>query len=307
MAKRNITSFDLNLLVVFDALMRERSVTRAGAAVGLSQPSMSNALSRLREQCSDPLFVRSREGMQPTALALRLAGPVQRALAMLRESLEGEVAFDPASSDRTFRLLLSDVGEIVILPRLIRHLEKVAPMMSVRSVQLPRDRHRDALEAGDVDLAIVRDVRPDAGLLREHLYDDRYVCLVRKGHPQIGSRMSLKKFLAASHIAVEMPGAGPGMFEQMLNAHRLHCRIALTVPHYLVAPLIVAKTDLLVAVPEEIIPELPRPLAVRSLPLPFDPGGIQVHQYWHRRFDADPASRWLRQQIQHLFRSARRD
>ena len=307
MAKRHITAFDLNLLVVFDALMRERSVTRAGAAVGLSQPSMSNALSRLREQCGDPLFVRAREGMQPTALALRLAGPVQRALAMLRDSLEGEFAFDPTGSDRTFRLLLSDVGEIVILPRLIRHLEKVAPKMSVRSVQLPRDRHRDALEAGEVDLAVVRDVKPDTGLLREVLYDDRYVCLVRKGHPQIGARMSLKKFLAASHIVVEVPGGGPGVFEKILAARGLSRRVALTVPHYLVAPLIVAKTDLVVAVPDEIIPELPRPLAVRSLPLPFDLGGFRVHQFWHTRFDADPANRWLREQVRHLFRAARRD
>ena len=139
--------------------MAERNVTRAAQRIALSQPAFSNALSRLREQCSDPLFVRTREGMQPSALALRLAEPVQRALGMLRNSLEGEFAFDPANSDRTFRLLLSDVGEIVILPRLIRHLEKVAPRMSVRSVQLPRDRHRDALEAGEVDLAVVRDVR----------------------------------------------------------------------------------------------------------------------------------------------------
>lgn len=220
-------------------------------------------------------------------------------------SLEGEFAFDPALSDRTVRLLLSDVGEIVTLPRLIRHLEQVAPRMSVRSVQLPRDRHRDALEAGDVDLAIVRDVRPDTGLLRQHLYDDRYVCLARRDHPVIGSRLSLKKFLAASHISVAMPGAGPGMFEQLVAAQGLSCRIALTVPHYLVAPLIVAKTDLMVAVPEEILAELPQPLDVRSFALPFPVERFSVHQYWHQRFDADPASRWLREQVHLLFAAAR--
>lgn len=304
MARININTFDLNLLVAFDALMQERNVTRAGACVGLSQPSMSNALSRMRRLCEDPLFVRTSKGMEPTPLAQLLGPPVRDGLAKLRAGLNQPFEFDPARSDRNFQLLMSDMGEVIYLPRLMRRVVEVAPQVSIRALQLPRGQYRNALESGEVDLAIGFLLALGTGFHQQMLFSDTYVCLVREDHPRIGQSLSLKQFKAESHVVIELSDSGQeaaaaplssaALLERILARKGIGRRTALRVPHFTVVPAIIQNTDLLVTVPSSVIEAMPGLRRVKALPLPFETPRLEVKQFWHQRYHHDPASRWLR-------------
>jgi DNA-binding transcriptional LysR family regulator len=183
----NVGTFDLNLLRVFAVMMAERSTTLAGQRLGLSQSSVSHALRRLREACDDPLFVRTGSGMQPTAYALALADPIERALQLIEGGLARSGAFDPASARRTFNLLLSDIGQLSYLPRLAEHLRREAPGVEIDVAHLPLDRYRDALQSGAAHLAIGHLPVLVPGFHRAHLFDDRYVCLLSERHAKRAS------------------------------------------------------------------------------------------------------------------------
>ena len=304
MARININSFDLNLLVAFDALMQERNVTRAGACVGLSRPSMSNALSRMRKLCGDPLFVRTSKGMEPTSLAQLLGPPVREGLAMLRTGLNQPFDFDPARSDRNFQLIMSDIGELIYLPTLIRCIVEEAPQVSIRALQLPRVQYRNSLESGEVDLAIGFLPALGSGFHEQVLFSDSYVCLAREDHPRIGQTLSLRQFKAESHVVIEpadseneaaaAPLSSAALLERIIARKGISRRTALRVPHFTVVPAIIQNTDLLVTVPSSVIAAMPGLRRVKSLRLPFKTPPLEVKQFWHQRYHHDPASRWLR-------------
>ena len=307
MPRTNDLPADLNLLVVLDALLRERSVTAAGRAVGLTQPAMSNALRRLRNAFGDPLFVRAGGGMVPTPEAQRLGEPVRRALELLREGLAERPSFAPAEARRTFRLLLSDVGQIVALPRLVWHLAAEAPGCTLMTVAAPRDRHPAVLESGEADLAIGASVPPRAGLKRQHLFDDRYVLLARRDHPRIRGAPTLGALLQEAHLLVQAQGGLDSPVAALLRRAGLDGRVALRAPQYTMACLIAARTDLITIVPEEVMQELPASLGLRAFPLPFPTPNLAIHQYWHPRYDRDAGNRWLRAQIAGLLRNRHAD
>ena len=175
----------------------------------LSQSSVSHALRRLREHCNDALFVRTKAGMQPTALALTLAEPIGRALDLIDGGLAGGTEFDPATTRRAFTLLLSDVGQLSYVPRLAEYLTRAAPGIELAVSHLPLDSYREALQSGAAHLAIGHLPTLVSGFHRSPLFDDRYVCLLRADHPTIRSRLTRKAYLAATHVVVEPPGAGP--------------------------------------------------------------------------------------------------
>ncbi|MDX3904588.1 MAG: LysR family transcriptional regulator [Pigmentiphaga sp.] len=311
----NIESIDLNLLVAFDAMMQERNVTRAGQRVGLSQPSMSHALTRLRQLCGDPLFVRVKSGMEPTPFALRIGPSVRAGLAVLQAGLEEAVAFDPARSERTFQILLSDLGEVVYLPRLMRHLKQVAPGIGLRILQLPRERYREALESGDADLAVGFLPGLAAGFYQQRLFSDYHVCLVRADHPRIGATLNLQQFTEESHIMIEPAGSRYSraalhcstttLIEQYLEKLGLRRHIALRVPHFTIVPDILAATELLVVIPSTVA-RLMMPLRhVKTLPLPFEAPEFEVKQFWHERSHQDDGTRWLRGVFADLFMERR--
>jgi DNA-binding transcriptional LysR family regulator len=297
MVKRHAAPFDLNLLLVLDALMRERSVTAAGQSVGLSQPSMSNALRRLRALCGDPLFVRTRDGMQPTPEAERLAGPVQQALNLFQAGLQGGLAFDPSTSRRSFRILLSDVGEIAVLPRLSRLLAEGAPGVTIESVARRRDGYLRALENGEADLAVACTIPRAPGLRRRHLFTDRYVCLARRDHPRIRGALTAETFREESHIGVGPPGSDGDALGRAATLHRLDLRIGMRVAHFVTAAIIVANGDMLVTVPHEIVAELEVTRSLQVLPLPLSLPDFTVQLYWHPRYHSDQANQWLRKQL----------
>ncbi len=296
----NIQTFDLNLLLAFDALLRERNVTRAGARIGLTQPSMSNALTRLRKLCDDPLFVRTRAGMEPTPLAQKLAGPVQQGLETLKIGLEQPFGFDPAKSARTFRLVMSDIAEITVLPRLMAALKRAAPEVNIVATQVPRERFRSVLENGEADLALGNLPELKSGFYQQRLFHDHYVCLARRDHPDIGERLSLRQYLQGSHVQVST-SVGDTMIDRELTKRGLQRRIALQVPHFLVVTVIVMNCDLLVTIPYTVVSLLRAMDRVKVMKLPFRIPDANVRQFWHQRYHHDPANRWLRRLIAEVF------
>jgi DNA-binding transcriptional LysR family regulator len=298
----DIRRLDLNLLVVFQALVQEQNVTRAAERVGLSQPAMSSALGRLRDALGDPLFVRTSRGMLPTPRAEALIEPVSRALELIRASLQRPGGFDPGKSDRVFKLLMSDIGEIVYMPRLIEHLKDVAPGIRFHVLQTARDGYADALETGAADLFLGHASRDAGGLLHEDLFDDVFACMVRAGHPRIGKAITLEQYLDAGHVLVSRRGFSDGLVERTLSGMGLARKVALRVPHFLAVPTIVARTDLIVTVPRRLGEIYAQHAEGRLLSLPFESPSLQLKQYWHARFDEEPAIRWLRGVCRTLFR-----
>jgi DNA-binding transcriptional LysR family regulator len=298
----NLADLDLNLLRVFDAVYTHRNVSAAAAALSLSQPAVSNALKRLRGEFGDELFTRTPQGMEPTPLADRAAVTVGHALALLRDGLEPGQVFDPSRAQRTFTLIMSDIGEIVFLPALLQFLQGAAPGVRIEALTLPVKESRLAMESGAVDLAI--GFLPDlkAGFYQQRVFEQKYVCMVRRDHPRIGETLSMKGFTEARHAVVNAQGTGHGIVETMFERAGLTPEVLVRLPHFLAVPMVVAATDLVVTVPQKLGEAFARVLPVRLLPHPLRIPVFQVNQYWHRRYHKDPANQWLRGHFTRLFR-----
>ncbi len=294
---------DLNLLPIAFALYDELSVSRAARLLGMSQPAVSMALRRMRETFDDPLFIRVPTGIAPTPRAhdiVRLARPlVQR----LHQDLHTGATFDPASSTRTIALAVSDVGEMAFLPRLLEHFRDRAPQCPIRSVSVPTAQLAHDLEKGDVDVAV--GYFPSLALknfrhrrVRVH----RFACLMRGDHPLRAERLSPASFLAAEHVVVQSEGRSQEVLERFLERRRIRRRIALFTPHFLGVPFIVARSNLIATMPYAVARQfasMSTELAV-AIP-PYDIPGFELRLHWHRRFDNEPRSRWLRQQLSTVF------
>jgi len=292
---------DLNLLRVFDAVLRERSVTRAGHRVGLSQPAMSNALARLRQRFGDPLFVRTPDGMNPTPCALRLADPVRQALDLLDAALREQAGFDPGTTTRTFRFHMSDIGEVVFLPPLLERLKRDAPGARVEVAQYPVDAIREALETGKIDIALGFMPELGGGIARRRLFRDRYVCLAREDHPAIRRSLTPAQFRTVRHVLIASSGTGHEVVERVLGEQGLLGHIALRVPHFMVVPMILARTDLVCTVPWQLAEAFRAMGRFRAHEVPLAIPSFEVRLLWHERFEQDPGSRWLREQLLELY------
>jgi DNA-binding transcriptional LysR family regulator len=297
----DVRSVDLNLLVVFDAMVEHRSVTRAAEAVGLSQPAMSAAVARLRALFDDPLFVRTGPEMKPTTRAVELAAPVRRVMQAVRGEILQRSGFDPATTERVFTLITPDIGEINFVPRLLARFAEVAPAARLRTIARPRPAAAEALESGAADLAV--GYFPDlhkAGFFQQKLFDNPHVCIVRRGHPTIGARMTLRQYLGASH-AVVRPDGREHVFEQFIQQRGLQRRVLLELSHFMSLLPVIEGSDLVATVPRDLADVCLRHARVRIVETPIKSPVIAVHQFCHRRFHKDPANVWLRQVVQSLF------
>jgi DNA-binding transcriptional LysR family regulator len=299
----NIAEFDLNLLVVFDAVLAESSISRAAERLDLSQPAVSNALARMRKATGDRLFVRLANTMVPTPYAQTIADPIRQALASIRIALGASREFDPATAQRSFAIYLTDLGEAYFLPRLLARLHRTAPGVHIRTLPMPPESAQDALRNGEVDLAIGNLPDLGAGFFMQRLFRDRYVCVVRKGHPVIGERITARQFAAASHAIVTPGGWGHGIIERTLVEHGLEQRITLRMQNFLVLASIVATTDMVAIVPHSVGSQLSQHNDVKLLPLPITIPPFDIKQCWQERFHDDKGNRWLRQQFAELFGS----
>jgi len=297
----NASDLDLNLLRAFDAIATEGSVTVAGERIGLSQPAMSNALSRLRQLFGDPLFVRTPRGMRPTPFAQQLAQPVREALRLVQTALQQHAGFDPRSSGNTFRLFMSDIGEMVFLPGLLERIKHEAPGVKIEVVRMPIKEVHTALEAGDIDLAVGFLPGLVTGMRQQPLFREHYVCMLRADHPSIAAKISAKQFREASHVLVSYAGTGHQVIEETFVEAGLSARIAVRVPHFLVVPMILARTDLIVTVPSRVAAVFAQLGHFKVLKLPLAMPSFEVRLHWHQRFHQDPANQWLRAVMAELY------
>jgi DNA-binding transcriptional LysR family regulator len=292
----NIKNFDLNLLRVFVAIYRLRNVSRAAESVGLTQPAMSNALRRLREQCDDPLFTRADGAMEPTALAGRLFAPIEDALSEIEACFARVGGFQAASSRECFRLLMSDVGEMVVLPELIRALTQEAPGVRIEALRIPLAEYTRALRGGHADLAVGNIDFLTSGFYQQHLFDDHYVCIARTGHPVLKDTLTVSRYLALDHV-VSTAGSSDTLVEDALSKHKRKRNIKLTVTHYHRCAAIAMRSDLIATVPANAVRNMDGLVAIA---LPFRMPQARVRQFWHRRAHTDAAHKWLRQLIARL-------
>lgn len=286
--------YDLNLLPVFMALMEERSVTRAAARLHMTQPALSNALTRLRALLLDPLFVRERYGMQPTPRAQALAPVIADALAALDGVILGQQAFDPAQADLQFTLAPNSYVEFVLLPALVATLRERAPGIRLRLTPYGSDLADTGVVSGTTALVLGRVADPPDSLVVQHLFDDGLDCIVRAGHPSVGARLSKVQYERLKHVNMLPPGRlRVGLF-QALERQGLKREVAVSVTHFLAIPEMVAVTDYCATLPRLICRHLAGDARVKVVPAPVDLGTFPVHMAWHVRYRDDPAHRWLR-------------
>jgi DNA-binding transcriptional LysR family regulator len=315
---------DLNLVVAFDALARERSVTRAAQRVGITQSAMSHALRRLRDLLGDELMVRGRSGMVLTPRAESLAVPVRSGLVTLGRALSEPARFEPASARRAFCMASPDLFDVLVLPPLLERIRVEAPGVDIRVIPIDERQLPDQLETGEVDVAITplidrtddEQAEGDApGLLRKKLLHDRFACLIRADHPILGGKrgrreppaLSLESYAAVSHVLVSPSGEGPGLVDRALAKHGLKRRVALRIPHFYAGLAIVAKSDLILTAPAALARLIPGNLPVVALRAPLRLPGHSVNLTWHERFSKDDGHGWLRRLVTEVARTAYSD
>jgi DNA-binding transcriptional LysR family regulator len=294
----SLASLDLNLILALDALLEERSVTRAARRVGITQSAMSHALARLRAVTGDALLVRAANCMVATARAEALGPPIRRALEGVATALLPPQAFDPTMAERRIRIGTADYGEIVLLPGVLQRLAKEAPRFDLRVV-FQGDSMPGMLQSGEVDFLLTpvfaADVGP--GIYARKLFIERFVCVVRRGHPIAKRKLTLARYVAASHALISPRGKEGSPTDDALARMGLSRRVAVTVPHFLVAPHIVAHSDLVLTLPARVANMLAAPLGLAILKPPSELrlDGFTMSAVWHERTHTDPAQRWMRE------------
>ncbi len=293
---------DLNLLAVFDALYEEGNVTAAARRLRVSQPTVSFALGKLRHFFDDPLFLRAKGGMKPTPTAQRLSLPIRDAINIIKSRVVPSQNFDPLLTSRTFCISTSDIGELCFLPMLLDAFRTRAPAASLRSVSLPPDQLRIAMETGEVDLAT--GYFPDLAaspFRREELFSHPFTCLVRRGHPLCGDGLTLEAFLAAEHAVVIQKGRSQEIFERTMASLGFERRILLESPHFMSLPFLIAQSDLVAIVPRAVGTTFSELTGLTLIEPPVEIPPIALAQHWHSASDMDPSVTWLRSLVNELF------
>jgi len=297
----NWGAFDLNLLIVFDAVMQERSVTRAGSRIGLSQPAMSHALNRLRYMLKDELFVRTPEGMVPTPRAEALAQPLRDALSEMQFALE-PAAFDPAASDRRFVLAVNNYAAVVLAPPLVAAVSAAAPAVRLDLRPSGTLDIGDRLDRGDLDLTIGSMDSPGERFASAPLLEDPFVMVMRRGHPASRRKLSAQDFAALPHLEISSSREDTGFIDRWLGESGAARRIALRVPYLSAAP-ILAQSDLVATLSHRIAREFVRNHPLQICTPPYDSPHVRTVMLWHRRLERHPAHRWLRDLVQSVTKS----
>lgn len=295
---------DLNLLPIAVALYDELSVSRAAQRLGMSQPGVSRALQRLREVFDDPLFVRRPDGVAPTPRAHALVRAARPHLQHLQNHLVDDDVFDPRVSTRPITLAISDVAELTFFPRVIAHFRRLAPKCPVNTAPLSGTTLANELENGGVDVAAGYFPALSLRSFRQRKVSKHgFACLLRAGHPLWKPRLPVSAYLAAEHIVVRPENRSQEVLERFIERRRMHRKVAVSTSHVLSVPFIVMESDLMATLPYAVATRFAQltPAVVAALP-PFDiTYELKIH--WHRRFDNDPRSVWLREQLATVLRA----
>lgn len=295
-----MAKFDLDWVSVFIEVYKTQNVSRAAERLGIAQASASVALNKLREHFGDRLFSRTSRGMEPTPKAQLLYPELSEVLARLEKARGSRSVFMPAKIERLFRICLTDISEIVLLPTLLNHVRKTAPRIVIEAEKISVDSPR-RLEAGDVDLAVGFMPHLEAGFYQQTLFKQDFLCLAAADHPRIRNKLGKRAFQAESHIVVTTSGTGHSIVDRTLAKHGIERRVALRLPSFLGVARIVARTELLVIVPRLLGDTLATQEPIQLLEPPVPLPSYSVKQHWHDRFHADAGNVWLRRAIAELF------
>lgn len=288
---------DLNLFRVFEAIYCEGNISKAAAALNLSQPAVSHALAKLRDHFDDRLFIRQGNEMRPTALTKNVIEEVREALQKLEISLVQSRVFEPASSKKQCTISLHSSLEAYYLPPLIKQLSVEAPQLSLATNRTKRTELELKLASGDLDLAIDILLPVSDNIIHTQLESDQLVVIARKGHSLLDRNLSIEDYLELSHILVSSRSTGPGIEDFELGRLGLQRKIALRCQHLLSACRVVVDSDLILTLPRNAARLYQRVFDIQIFELPVNLPNIDVHLYWHRNVDKDPANKWLRNKM----------
>jgi DNA-binding transcriptional LysR family regulator len=298
-----MAGLDLDWISVFDEVYQSGSVSKAAERLGVAQSAASTALNKLRRHFDDRLFTRTAQGMLPTPRAQELYPALREVLAQLEIARGSRVAFDAATAQRSFRICLTDISEVVLLPALLGHLRQAAPGVRIET-EIVSTASARRLEDGEVDLAVGFMPQLDAGFYQQTLFKQNFVCLVAKEHPRItGARMTVKRFSSEAHAVVASSGTGHAIVDKTIAKQRIDRRVVAHLSSFLGVARIVARTELLVIVPRVLGEVLATQEPVKLVEPPFALPSYAVKQHWHERFHADAGNMWLRRTMAQLFGS----
>ena len=287
---------DLNLLTAFDALLRERHVTRAAERLDMSQSSMSVALARLRELFGDDLLMRAPGGMLPTPRAEALWPRVQAALTAMEQVFEPADAFEPSTADGTFRLIVIDYIDLLLMPHVMQRLRVEAPGLRIEMLQPRPQRFGDMMAAGELDLALSYFPSPPDFLKSRRLFSDRFVALCGAGHPALQRSFDAAAFCALPHVTVEPEAAQiyNVLIDDTLEPMGLKRNVRMVKPSFLALPFLLETTDLVACIPARLARRMARMARVEPFDIPFDLPAFEVRMLWHPRTQKSAAQEWLR-------------
>lgn len=301
-------NLDLLSLECFDTLLRERSVSRAAQKMDMSQSSMSDALARLRDRFADPLLVRTREGMVPTQRAQDLWPQIQNGIEQLKSILEKVSDFVPELANERFRITATDYAQTLLAPRLVSHLRAFAPNCSTEFVTVNLRAVEQALETGDIDLAVAYYPEPPVSLRRSPLFADRYVCIVREDNPILGRTLTAEDFASLPHISVSPSGLSyfAGVVDSALEALGLERRVIVRCPHFMIGCLLVSQSDMALALPSRAAHAVADLLPVKIFEIPLPLKSVDVSMYWHERAHQSRSHQWLRSTVRGILADSNR-
>ncbi len=299
----NLANFDLNLLIVFHAIYNEKSLTRAGRRLNLTQPAISHALGRLRKAFNNPLFVREGRCMEPTPFAQQLSPSIHRIIELAKKTIADQGSFDPLTSRRIFHIGMQDYPMMVVLPKLLDILEKEGSRIGVRVYDLNMEDRRAALEGGKLELVVGCKQDYGSNVYQQHLFNDREVCIMRRDHPKIGDRLDPEQYMDAEFIRLSVSNLDAEMVDARLEEIGEKRNIRVTVEQEVAIFQLVCHSDLLANVAELAAREYIQFLPIKIMPIPFEPIILQHFQYWHLRNHHDPGNQWLRSKIHEIGRS----
>jgi DNA-binding transcriptional LysR family regulator len=293
----NLRAVDLNLLTAFNAVITEGNMSRAAEKIGMSQPAMSLAISRFRHVAKDDLFESTGRGVKPTPRALQLAGPVRKALDLVSQALEQNTEFDIGQSERTFNLVLSDYGELVLLPRLMELLSEMNSPIRINTLAAAGMDIAKEMRFGNVDLQAWIEPIDDKEFCAQQMGTIREVCLMRRDHPLIKDKLTVEQYVGLKHLVLNLPGTeGSSLLDRELWTHGVKREHTMCVHTYFDAPRILSSTDMVCSLPLQLARRFAEvhPLKIVDLPLKVD---LPTFMIWHNSMENDPAHRWLREYL----------
>jgi DNA-binding transcriptional LysR family regulator len=296
----SLRRFDLNLLPVFDALMEERSITRSAKKLSMSQPAVSHALSRLRQQLDDPLLVRSGDGMQPSPRAQQIHQQLHEALQQIERALAPQPRFDPAHSKREFSITTNDYVEALLLPHLLTRLQQQAPDIRLLIRHLATHQPLDDIESGLVDLAIGLSENIPKRFRSQILMEDDYLCAVSNKHELVGKKLTLKNYSEVEHVLVAPASKRKALARELFPGQHKQPKIVANLPHFLAALHAASESNFIITGPARLLEKFQQPFNLHLMKAPFDLEPFQVQAVWHQFKEADLGLQWLRKQLEEI-------